>query len=117
MPGKIQKDIPVPNETDESPITGVSAPVNGLVNITEHEDFAVQVTYGAGAVGGDELSLEASLDGTNYSTITGTEQAMDPAGGSHVWNVSDAHFRFLRVVIPGAATPITARFVGEHDWD
>jgi len=96
-------------------VDAVAGPVSEIVDITKHEDFSIQVDYGPNA--GGDMILEASLDGTSFSPITGSTQAMDVGGDTHVWNVTDLHCKYIRIGIPVAASPTTVRFQGSVDFD
>lgn len=109
MPGKIGKNLTV--------IDDVTGPVEATVDLSEHEDYAVQVNYGAGGLVSDDILLQASLDGVNFSPIAASVQAMDPAGGSHIMNVTDSHYKFVKIVVEGASVNTSAIFIGERNWD
>jgi hypothetical protein len=65
-----------------------------VINIVPNEKCSIQVNYAALSAG--DMQLEASNDGVNYAVITDSEQAMDVAGGSHIWNVDNMFFKWLR---------------------
>lgn len=117
MPGKIRKNINPADDTTGVPVVNLTAPLTSTVDLSEHDDYAVQVVYGAGALVTDEMELQASSDGVNFATIPASVQTMDPAGSVHVWNVSDSHFKYVKVVIGGASIGTTILFTGEGDWD
>lgn len=96
-------------------VDNVTSPVSVIQSVRKFEDYAIQVNYGAGGVG--DMELEASIDGINFGTIAGSAQAMDIAGGTHVWNVTDAHYVSVRIVIPGTAVNTTVLFAGNGNWD
>jgi hypothetical protein len=111
--GKIQRIIH-PKDVNGVEVINATSPVDAFVDLTQNEDYAVQVNYGPGGVG--NLELAGSIDGVNYAPIASSTQAMDILGGTHVWNVSDSHFKWLKVVVPGIATGVTIFFAGERDW-
>lgn len=102
MQGKLNKLIPV----------GVTA--SGaqeiVIDVTVNEKCAIQVNYAAGSAG--DLSLEASNDGENYAEMSDSVQAMDAGGGSHMWNVDNMFFKFLRIQIPAGAVTASVLFGG-----
>ena len=55
------------------------------------------------------ISLEASIDGTNWAEITGSPEAVSGTG-SKLWNVSEAMYRYIRLklVITGGTAGLTA---------
>ena len=89
---------------------GVSSPLSIVQDVRKYQNFAIQVDYDAGLAG--NLELEASVDGVDYSPIPSSQQAVDPAGGTHIWNVTNAHYLFVRIVIPGTGNISNVQFVG-----
>lgn len=102
MQGKINKNIPIGDIA--------SGAQNIVVDVTVNEKCSIQVNYAALSAG--DLSLEASNDGINFAEITDSVQAMDVAGGSHIWNVENMFFKWLRVVIPAGAVTASVLFCG-----
>lgn len=63
------------------------------------DDFAVEVSYENGSNVDMKLFLEVSLDGSNFSTITESQQTISDPSGTHIWDVSGSGVSFLRVKI------------------
>lgn len=104
---KIER-IEIVKQEDGTPIENVSSPVEGIIDLNSIQDYSIQVDYGPGGAG--DLELQASIDGDSFSTITGSTQAMagDPEN-THIWNVVNSQFRFVKVVVPGTASAVTVR--------
>lgn len=75
--------------------------VSEILNIDNNDNLAIQVVYDANA--GGNAYLEASCNGVDFEQITTpitSVVALNVLGGSFMWNLTNAHFRFLRVVVP-----------------
>ena len=81
-----------------------------VIDIVPNEKCSIQVNYAALSAG--DMTLEASNDGENYAVITDSEQAMDVAGGAHIWNVDNMFFKFLKIVMPAGAVDAEILFAG-----
>lgn len=78
--------------------SGTADAMSCPVQIDDLTSYGVQVTFSAG--GGDlagVLTLEASNDNVTYVTIAGSAQTV-VASTNHIWNVSDASYRWFRAV-------------------
>lgn len=106
MPGKLRN-----NETIVDASAGV---ISTVIDLFDWEDGALGIIYGANA--GGNIELDASLDGTNFSLIAASTQAMDVAGAYHVYNLNDLHFRYLRLRMPATAST-TVRLQSERNRD
>jgi len=108
MQGKLNKLVPLGN-SDTSPIDGAAGLI---VNITVNEKSAIQVIYGAGSAGNLTLSGSLFEDPSTFAVLTNTTQAMDVAGGSHLWNVDNMFFKFIRVDLPAGGLQQSVYFAG-----
>lgn len=95
-------------------LISTTAAVAEIVDLMKYDDFAIGVKYGAGA--GGNMKLQASVDGVNFSDVTGTTIALDVLGGSHIYNVDNAHFRWLKIIVPASAATVV-QFTGEENQD
>ena len=57
--------------------------------------FSIHVKFSSGTLNGT-LTLDCSNDGTDWVTVTGSSQSI-AAGASHVWNISNANYKYVRV--------------------
>lgn len=64
-------------------------------DLQDSQEFSVQVTFSSATLNG-VLTLQASLDGTNYQTITGSSQSV-VSGEEHIWDANDASYQYVRV--------------------
>lgn len=102
MQGKLNKLIAVAED--------VSGAQNIDLDITNNDKMAIQVVYGASLAG--NLELQVSLDGLNWDSITASIQALNVLGGSHTWNITDEHSKYLRIVLPAGIADATVYFAG-----
>lgn len=70
--------------------TSVQATLGDLSNFSIHVDFS------SGTLNGT-LTLECSNDNTDWVTVTGSTQSV-ASGASHMWNIANANYRYVRVV-------------------
>lgn len=73
-------------------LNGGSFDLGDLTNCSIHADF----TGGAGNLVGT-LKLQSSNDNADWIDVSGSSQAIT-ASASHMWNVIDACYRFIRPV-------------------
>lgn len=106
--GKIFENIVI--ASDDSPFSVIK-------DVTKYEKFAIQINYGTGT--GSTVDLQGSLDynpdteeGT-FIEIPNTSQALANAGGSHIYNVIDAIYPFIKLEFTGDAADVEVRFVGD----
>lgn len=59
-------------------------------------NLSIQVTFSSATLNGT-LKLQASNDNTNYTDVTGSSQAI-VSGASHMWGITNATYRYVRVV-------------------
>lgn len=59
-------------------------------------NLSIQVTFSSNTLNGS-LNLEGSNDNSSYTTITGSTQAIT-SGASHMWGITNATYRYIRVV-------------------
>jgi predicted secreted protein len=72
-------------------------------DLRDMEGYAIQFTWSGGSGFSGNLELQASVDGTNYSPVTDSQQAITGATGTHVWNVHDHHYSYVKVVLSGVS--------------
>ena len=101
----------MPKLAEISTIASDDAPISVVQDLANYEKFACQINYGVGT--GTTAVLQVSLDGINFVYLSGSSQALDNAGGTHIWNVSDAIFPWLKVAITGDAVGIEVIFAGD----
>ena len=64
-------------------------------DLGDQTDYSIQAAFSSGASTGT-LTLEGSLDNTNYATIDNTSKSVT-AGGVHIYNVTDGSYRYVRL--------------------
>lgn len=75
------------------------------------KDFSIHIDFSSGTLNGT-LTLECSNDGSDWVTVSGSTQSV-ASGASHMWNISNACYRYVRVAwawTSGTGT-LTARMV------
>lgn len=77
---------------DESAGADVTSVDYDLGDMTQ---YSISVTFSGADLAGT-LTLEASVDKTQWKTITNSDQAVTTATG-HIWNVTNAAYRYVRV--------------------
>lgn len=94
------------------------ADLEAIVNINNYENYAVQINYGAGT--STIAKLQASLDSAPEQGIDGSwvdvedsQQTLSAGGGTFVWNVNNAFYPMLKVVIDGDAVDCEIIFAGD----
>lgn len=75
-------------------VSAAGSPTSGIYDLQDLTTFCVGLTFSGSDVVGT-ARLEASEDGTNFFTVTGSSQAISASGG-HVWDVTQAGYRFIR---------------------
>lgn len=106
----------MPKLNENQQIGSDDAPFEVIQSVQNYEKFACQVVYGAGS--GSSLKLQCSLnynpddESGDWTDIEGSDQTLDNAGGVHVWNVSDASYPWLKVVVEGDAVDVIVYFAG-----
>lgn len=65
------------------------------VDLGDAQGYSVEVAFSSGTLNGT-LTLEASVGGTNYATITGSSQAI-ASGATHIYNITDAEYPYVRL--------------------
>lgn len=84
------KEIALVSAADAaSDITSVPATLGDLGNFSIHADFSSATLNGT-------LSLQCSNDNSDWVEVTGSSQAV-ASGASHVWNISNANYLYVRV--------------------
>lgn len=79
-----------------SPITVTNADVfTGPTTLQQDYGYAVQAIWTGSTLAGT-ISLQATIDGIDWSTITGTPQTVN-GPGSFVWNVDSSIYDQVRV--------------------
>src|ERR1017187_6459747 len=79
-----------------SPVTVISADVfAGPSTLQQDYGYAIQAIWTGAALSGT-IELEASIDGANWSPITGTPQTVS-GPGSFIWNVDSSLYDQVRV--------------------
>lgn len=67
------------------------------------DGYAVEVSFSSGTLNGT-LTLEASISGNVYATISGSSQSVT-SGAQHVYNVTDAKYKYFRLKwVPSSGT-------------
>lgn len=82
------------------------------VELTFLIDYAIQAVYTGSPVGA--LTLEASVDGTNYTTVTDSSSAVSSASNT-MWNVQNAGYKWVRVnyTRTSGTGSLTVKFFGK----
>lgn len=75
--------------------TVASTTTSGIFDLVDLKTFGVEVSFTGVDVAGT-LTLEASIRGTNFFTVTGSSQAITASGG-HVYDVTVSGYRYVRV--------------------
>jgi hypothetical protein len=76
--------------------TDMSASITSqAISVLKHPHAAIQAVCTGSPVG--TFTLEASVDGTNFATITNSSQAVSGAD-SVLWNLAGKGFAWVRVV-------------------
>lgn len=76
-------------------VSAAGSPASGVYDLVDLKTFGVEISFsGADVVG--TLTLEASVRGTNFFTVTGSSQAISASGG-HVYDVTVSGYRYVRV--------------------
>lgn len=108
---KFDKIIIPLRDSDEAPVAGLDGPFTSTIDVSSHEDYAIQLKTTGGIAG--DFELQASIDGVNFVTIAASITPVDPAGDDILWNVTDAHYKYVRVSIPADVTGAELQFMGE----
>ena len=83
-------------QMEGSPLTVTSADVfTGAHTFQQAYGYAVQAVWTGAAITGT-IKLQATIDGTNWSDIAGTSNAVS-GPGSFLWNVNGAFYDQYRV--------------------
>lgn len=107
----------MPKLSELSLLDSGNADLSVVKDINNYEKYAVQLVYGTGS--STAAHLEASLNydsdtgSGDWTIITGSNQALDNTGGVHVWNVSDATYPWLKIVIDGDSQDNFVYFAGD----
>lgn len=76
-------------------VSSAGSPTSGIFDLVDLTTFCVGITFtGSNVVG--TLTLEASQDGTNFFTVSGSSQAVTASTG-HVYDVTASGYRYVRV--------------------
>ena len=71
-----------------------------MIDIDNREgEFAIQLVYDNGISVNMELSLEASNNGVDFSTVGESQQVITDSEGSHLWNVVALGLSYVSVKI------------------
>lgn len=91
----IEKRSLLSNESVNSTITTRSHSLNHYQN-----GYAAQIVW-ANGIGpmSMEVKIQASLDGVNFSDVTGSESTITTLSGNDIWDVTDTNLEFIRFVI------------------
>ncbi|RLD04568.1 MAG: hypothetical protein DRI65_10435 [Chloroflexota bacterium] len=75
---------------------GSSQVLGDVLDIIAYDEYSFQIYWSGTPVG--DFTIEQSLDGTNWETLTGSTLAAGGAAGSHIFEVSSARqMRFVRL--------------------
>ncbi len=81
--------------------------VNGeAVNLDSIFGFSFHVLTSGTTMNGS-MELQASNDGTNWETVSGSSEVIIGSSDDHLYNVSDAFYRFVRLSVTADANAIT----------
>ena len=78
------------------PIFALGVSGNSNIIFCPEANMAIQVAWVGNARG--TLSLEGSIDAISWAPLGGTDRLLDGVNDSHLWNISDIHYDFLRMV-------------------
>jgi len=97
----------------------LDAPVDILKNVEEFDSFAVQLLFTAGTVA-STCYLMASLDYDTetasgaWSIVSGSTQTLDETdAGTHIWNVTEFHAPYIRIIVTGDVGAVEVTFIGQ----
>jgi len=61
---------------------------NHDVTVDQWDEVACQIVWATASHTDATMTVQASVDGTNFETISGTAYTLGAAAGNHVWQVS-----------------------------
>lgn len=75
---------------------------SNVFNVQQYANFALQLNITNQSSLNATVTVEGSLDGTNYATIPGSSQAFT-ANGTFIWTTANSALVFVRLLITFAA--------------
>lgn len=91
----IEKHTLISNESINATFTTETFSLHRFYN-----GYAAQVNWanGSGPMS-MVIKIQASLDGINFSDISGSEFSITTLSGSNIWDVTDTNLEFIRFVV------------------
>ncbi len=72
-----------------------------VITLTQDYGYAAQAVWSGTLVG--TIKLQATIDGTTWSDVAGSSQAVTSGSGSFLWNVNGAFYDSVRVYFTRAS--------------